>query len=173
MDSEIWKGLRNYDKKYEVSNLGNVRFKDTKKLLNQYTNRKYKYVALYFNGKTHTCRVHRLIAQEFCKDYCKECVVMHLDNNPANNNAENLKCGTQKENIIQCLNEKRLHIPAKFKKINQYDLQGNFIKEWNGQTTIQRILGYKQSKISMCCTGRKKTAYGYLWRFASERSEAV
>ena len=89
---------------------------------------------------------------------------MHLDNNPANNNLDNLKCGTQSENMQQCVRDNRFYRPVK--KVKQYDLKGNFIKEWNSQTDIQNELGYKQSFISMCCNGNKPTAYGYRWELS-------
>lgn len=164
---EIWKDLNNYGNKYQVSNLGRIRNKETKNEIKQYIHRKYKYVALYYDGKTHNCRVHRLIAQEFCENYSNNCVVMHLDNNPINNNYKNLKCGTQKENIIQCRNEHRIHIPSISKKTNQYDLNGNFIKQWNSLMDIERILGFNHRGISRCCIGQRKKAYGYIWKYSN------
>lgn len=52
------------------------------------------------------------------------------------------------------------------KPINQYDLQGNFIKSWNSGTEIKRTLGYSNSNICNCCRGKQKTAYGYKWQYA-------
>ena len=164
--NEIWKNLINYGNRYEVSNLGNIRIRKTKKKLKQYECRKYKYVGLYYDNKTHNVRVHRLIAETFLKDFVKDCVVMHLDNNTRNNNVDNLKCGTQKENIQQCCNENRKFYSNK--AVKQYDLNGKFIKEWNSQTDIQNELGYRQNFISMCCNGDKTTAYGYRWELSKE-----
>ena len=93
---EIYKDLTGYGNRYEVSNLGNVRIKESKRILKQFTTRKYKYVGLYYDGKSHSTRVHRLVAKAFLKDYTEECLVMHLDNNPANNNVDNLKCGFER-----------------------------------------------------------------------------
>lgn len=163
---EIYKDLIGYGNRYEVSNLGNVRIKESKRVLKQFTVRKYKYVGLYYDGKSHSTRVHRLVAKTFLKDYSEECLVMHLDNNPANNNVDNLKCGTQSENMQQCVRDNRFYRPVK--KVKQYDLRGNFIKEWNSQTDIQNELGYRQNFISMCCNGDKPTAYGYKWELSKE-----
>ena len=161
---EIYKDLIGYGNKYEVSNLGNVRLKENKKILKQYKCRGYMYVGLYYEGKTRNKRVHRLVAKTFLDNYTDKCVVMHLDNNPSNNNVNNLKCGTQKENIQQCLREGRLYVKAK--KIKQYDRNMNFIKEWETQQDIKKELGYKVNFISMCCHNVKKTAYGYIWRLS-------
>jgi hypothetical protein len=50
------------------------------------------------DGKTH--KIHRLVAEAFHGPAPFEgAVVMHLDENAANNRASNLKWGTQKENL--------------------------------------------------------------------------
>ena len=161
---EIYKDLTGYGNRYEVSNMGNVKIKETNKILNQYECRKYKYVGLYNDGKTHNVRVHRLVAKVFLKDFNDDCLVMHLDNNSSNNNVSNLKCGTQNENMQQCVRDNRFYRPVK--KVKQYDLKGNLIKEWNSQTDIQNELGYRQNFISMCCNGDRPTAYGYKWELS-------
>lgn len=56
----------------------------------------------------------------------------------------------------------------RYKKVYQYDLNGNFIAEWENLTiaategcgTKNKITG-----ISQCCNGKKKTAYGFQWRY--------
>lgn len=163
---EIYKTIPNCNNKYEVSNYGNVRNRITKKLISQYECRKYMTVGLYYDNKIHNFRVHRLVAMAFIKNFTKDCVVMHLDNNTKNNRLENLKCGTQKENIQQCYKQGRMCFQGK--KVKQYDKKGNFIKSWNTQMEIQNELGYRQNFISMCCNGKKKSAYGYRWELISD-----
>lgn len=52
------------------------------------------------------------------------------------------------------------------KAVNQYDLEGNFIKEWSSQTEASRELNIDTTSISNCCMGKKnKTAGGYKWKF--------
>lgn len=51
------------------------------------------------------------------------------------------------------------------RKINQYDLQGNFIKTWNTMGEIKRELGINHSMISECCNGKQKTSGGYKWKY--------
>lgn len=50
-------------------------------------------------------------------------------------------------------------------KINQYDLQGNFIKTWNTMGEIKRELGISHSMISDCCRGLQKTSGGFIWKY--------
>ena len=48
--------------------------------------------------------------------------------------------------------------------VNQYDLDGNFIKQWKSLTKASRELGIQISNISMCCKGKRKQAGGYIWK---------
>jgi hypothetical protein len=55
---------------------------------------------------------------------------------------------------------------SKLKKaVLQFDLDGNFIKEWNGFIDIKKELNYDQSTIRKCCKKQQKTAYGFIWKY--------
>lgn len=51
------------------------------------------------------------------------------------------------------------------KPIKQYNLNGDFIKEWSSIWVAGNETGYAMSAIRRCCKGKQKTAYGYLWRY--------
>lgn len=74
------------------------------------------------------------------------------------------KTEEHKENMRLC----RLNKPTKKAiPVIQYDLEGNFIQEWD---KIVDILNYFQktkndSGITQCCKGRTKTAFGYKWGY--------
>lgn len=51
------------------------------------------------------------------------------------------------------------------KPVFQYDLNGNFIKEWESVTDIQEELGYHKNNISHCCLGTNPSSYGYIWSY--------
>jgi group I intron endonuclease len=51
------------------------------------------------------------------------------------------------------------------KSVLQYDLNGNFIKEWKGFIDIKKELNYDQSTIRKCCKNSQKTAYRYKWKY--------
>ena len=48
--------------------------------------------------------------------------------------------------------------------IYQYDLDGNFIKEWNSCKEIQRALKYNASLIGKCVNGKRLSAYNFQWK---------
>lgn len=49
----------------------------------------------------------------------------------------------------------------------QYSIDGKFIKSWPSIASAKRE-GYDSSGISMCCSGKRKSANGYVWRYAGE-----
>lgn len=55
-------------------------------------------------------------------------------------------------------------IDGNSKTIYQYSTDGEFIQEWKSAITIERELGYSATCIGSCCLGRRKQAYGYIWR---------
>lgn len=58
----------------------------------------YWQVGLWINGKHKFEYVHRLVAKAFLKSRRGCDVVMHIDDNPSNNDVSNLKWGTHYEN---------------------------------------------------------------------------
>ena len=55
---------------------------------------------------------------------------------------------------------------ANSKKILQYTKSGEFVKEWASMTAIWQELGIRQSNICACCKGNRKSAGGYVWKYA-------
>ena len=49
----------------------------------------------------------------------------------------------------------------------QYDLNGNFIKEWKSVTEAKKILGIDNSAIHKCCKGNKNYSHsgGFIWKY--------
>ena len=60
--------------------------------------------------------------------------------------------------------------PSKIEKqsipILQLAKDGTFVKEWQSQREAERKLGISQSHICHCLKGRKKSAGGFVWRYA-------
>ena len=55
---------------------------------------------------------------------------------------------------------------GKQKKVEQYDLNGNFIREFNSCREAARYINAPYHVgISSCCIGKQKTAYGYKWKY--------
>lgn len=108
-NKEEWKTIPNYDK-YEVSNLGQVRNKATKRVLrNVIQPSGYTVVSLRSDNKTKTHPVHRLIMESFRPvDNPRKYDVMHIDKNNTNNNLDNLKWINRTETILESMNNSTL-----------------------------------------------------------------
>jgi hypothetical protein len=48
------------------------------------------------------------------------------------------------------------------KPVLQYDLEGNFIKEWESIKSTRLII---KGDVQACCNNKQKTAGGYLWKY--------
>lgn len=55
-----------------------------------------------------------------------------------------------------------------YKKVNQYDLSGNYIKTFNSIVEASKEVNVYKSNISACCKGKYKTSAGYKWKYAEE-----
>lgn len=58
------------------------------------------------------------------------------------------------------------------KIVLQYDLKGNFIKEWSSGKEAANALGIKSyGEISACCLEKTKTASGFIWKYKKNKIE--
>lgn len=72
--------------------------------------------------------------------------------------------GIEKDKNIwkkQCANDKE-HISQ---HVFQYDMDGNFIKEWNGCSEILNVLGIRAQRV---CSGTRKSAGGFVWKYKND-----
>jgi len=54
------------------------------------------------------------------------------------------------------------------KNIKQYDLYGNFIREWKSAAEVERVLGFKAENISASCLRKSKSSNRFIWRFLND-----
>jgi group I intron endonuclease len=51
------------------------------------------------------------------------------------------------------------------KPVLQYDLDGNFIKEWSSITTASTQTKTPYAGVSLCCNGKRKFSNNFVWKF--------
>ena len=62
----------------------------------------------------------------------------------------------QKERIRQ--NSQRINV-------YQYGLDGELVGTWRSTREVARAFGCSNSTISRCCNGKRKSAFGFVWRY--------
>lgn len=119
--------------------------------------------------------MHRLVALAFIPNPYNHPIVHHIDENKANNVTSNLLWCTHQQNRIFGIpatsgkNAKRKY------KILQFDMDGNFIAEWNTFVAAAKSLGLRDgSEISKCARHQKHrdSAYGFRWSIIYEEDNS-
>jgi hypothetical protein len=100
---EIWLPVPGYDGLYEVSSLGQVRSLPRSRTAGKVLKQRrvkggYVTVTLSVAGVRERTTVHDLVARSFHGRRPRGLVIRHLDGDPSNNRASNLRYGTESEN---------------------------------------------------------------------------
>lgn len=188
---EIWKDIEEYEGLYQISNLGRVKSLEryvitkhgyqlpiSKKILKQITNKfGYKKVELNKNGKGKSYSVHRLVAKTYLKDYNENLQVNHVNGIKDDNRVENLEMVTASQNqwhsyhVLKTKPSMQGHFGSnhvRSLKVKQYDKQGNYIKTWDSIIEAAHEVNVPPCCISNTCSNRRKTAGGYIWKYADK-----
>lgn len=99
--NEVWRDIKGFEGKYQVSSLGNVRnVRNGKNSLLYQSKMKngYLYVQLWKNNKAHLKTVHRLVLSSFTEN--SDMDVNHIDGIKSNNERTNLEWVTKSENMV-------------------------------------------------------------------------
>ena len=109
LPDEIWKDMKGFEYKYEISNLGRINnFFDDCEPYNPFKNSvstaNYIICILYDEkGKMKSKLYHRLLAETFILNPENKAEVNHIDGNKLNNSLNNLEWVTRSENINHAL----------------------------------------------------------------------
>ena len=68
-------------------------------------------------------------------------------------------------NLIVTSQHKELLKEIKSISITQYDLQGNFIKEWNSTQEAASFYNIQKGHICNALNGRSKSSKGFVWKY--------
>ena len=161
---EIWKDIPNFEGLYQVSNFGKIKSirNNKEKLIKILTSGNYNHVMLYKNNIQKNFTIHKLVASVFIDNPNNYEEINHKDENTRNNRVDNLEWCDHNYNINYGSRTKKAKDKLSI-KINQYDLNGNYIKTWNCMNDAIRF--YKNVHICDVCRGKRKIASGYKWSY--------
>lgn len=128
----------------------------------------YKTVNLYKNNKCYTKTLHRLIMKTFKKNPNNYPCINHKDGNKFNNNIGNLEWCSYSHNNKEAYKLGLKDFRVKEKKVKQLTRDNNVIKSWKSLNEIYRQLGYSKGNICQVCNSKRKSAYGYIWKYIEE-----
>ncbi len=162
-----WKTIKEFSD-YKVCDAGEVRsFKRREMIVLKpgIGSQGYPCVILYRNGERNIRKVHRLVLYAFVGKCPDGMEVNHIDGNKQNNRLSNLEYVTKSQNVIHAY-QNGLQVPTHERAVEQFMKDEQFIAEYRSQCEASRQTGVNNRDISACCTGRRKTAGGCIWRFA-------
>lgn len=138
-------------------------------------NNGYLYCGITYPEGQRQRRVHILVAEAYIPNPNNYSVVMHIDNNKANPNVNNLQWGTVSQNT-QAAFDDGLQVNDKSWEDSQsvhvcaFDLQQNLINKYGSVSEASRQLGVTKTTILNQCNHGVKTKprCGYYFRYLSE-----
>ena len=186
---EIFLDIKGWEGKHQISNYGRVKTFNYKKIkgltvIRDLQENNKGYLIIQFKDKktkrVENYRVHSIEAitfnlpiPEHLKDIPLEKLdVEHIDANPLNNKLDNLRWTDRSGNMNNKITRQRI------KKSNtnntklsniiiQLDKNTNdIIAEFPSLREVERQYGYNIASLSLCCNSKRKTAYGYRWKYA-------
>ena len=150
------KDIKGYEGLYGITTEGEVWSYKNKKFLTPYTSGNgYLKVRLFKDNEEKQYYIHRLVTEAYLPNPENLPQVDHIDGNKTHNYLNNLQWITHKDN-----NRK-----SKNKPILQYDLDGNFVREWECAADVGRVA---RVNIIYCLKGKTKSAYGFVWKYKED-----
>ena len=108
---------------------------------------------------------HRLVALTFLPIVDGKDFVNHIDGNKCNPIVDNLEFCSLSENIQHAYEN---DLFKKNKEIWQYDLNGNFIKEFNCMNEVKDELGIVSASKILTAIVKESVSCGFIWRRKSD-----
>lgn len=138
--------MENYFELYDVSIDGVVFNKRTGHVKVPFkSDMGYLKVQLFYNGKKHNVRVHRMIALKYIPNPMNHSVINHIDGNKLNNSIDNLEWCTIKHNVEHANKTglTKIGVESGNAKLNREDVLNIRKRRANGEKQLSVYEDYK------------------------------
>ena len=176
LQDEIIRDIKGYEGLYVASSLGYVKSLprgNRKGRILKPINDGKGYFRVHLSKDNHAKLpfIHQVIADTFpeiCGEKFEGAEISHLDENPANNRADNLRYvnhttninhGTRTQKVKETFKEKGIS-----KRVGRFTLEDVLDKEYESLMDAERE-GFNHGAISLGCHGKMKAYKGYFWKF--------
>lgn len=149
---EIWKDTICRSKEIWVSNMGNIKDENFNDIHQNQSNRYNRFCVNGYKENT-----HQWVALLFCPNPDNKEIIHHINGDRRDNRAENL---------IWCTKEEHDKFHNGHIGVEQVSKDGDLMATFSSASEAGRAMGSNShAAITMCCSGKRKTAYGYRWRW--------
>ena len=161
-ETKEWKFMRD-NEEYKVSNFADVYSVKSNIILKpNLLHIGYYMIRVAVNKEKQDWLLHRLVYDTFIGMTDKNKVIDHIDRNKLNNHISNLREVTVAEN------NKNRDVNYKTTKINQYTLEGQFVKLWNSKKEIKEQTKYSYKQIKKNCENKIASADNFKWEYVDK-----
>ena len=169
--SEAWADIKGYEGLYQVSTLGRIKslprrgtYSEVHILKVSDDGKGYLQVGLCKNSIYKSHKVHRLVAEAFIANPDNLPEVNHKYENKSNCHVSNLEWCDRSYNVNYGSRTSKTQKP-----VIQLTKSGEILTTYESLSKVKETLKISNiSNISAVCKGKRKTAYGYRWKFREE-----
>lgn len=176
---EVFKNIPGLPIYYQASNFGKIKVSERKttgrwgvqkrkqKILNPTKDAKGYFFVCLENREIK--KVHRLVALAFIPNPENKPCIDHIDGNKENNNVENLRWVTAKENnnnpvTIERYKQRKGSLHPSAKKVHQYSKSNILIKIYDCVKDCEEM-GFNRNGVARCARGERKLYKGFIWKY--------
>lgn len=134
--------------------------------------RKISYPIISYNREGKKIREYKSIIEASNKTGIDIKIIYKQCGRNKRNSLKDIRFRKKDENIekLEDITNRKAKI---FKKVYQFNIDGNFIKEWKNSREVERILNIKRSLIESYCISSQKKSINFIWLYNKKQIKQI